>query len=675
MCCVLGDDRFSVHLLEATQPRADAESWREIAARLEASIVVSGAIENADAVCELLKDSESLAVFVARILARLARAAPGDAEVLRFEGVRELDRGARAASFDEYGHYELHAHFRGSIPFDDLWRDWMCNARSRAMWRVEVVHGGETRARRLQRAADVHRDVLGVGRAPRDFERSLHGLVLAIRAQLASPQAIRYFLVLINTRRAFLVRRGDTGLAPFTDAYGRVAKASKRRWLRTDARARVRDVCRKFESTGCQVLELRPTLKENRRETQAALRSLVLGYLDYVETAAHPLAMGLVCSFFKQEAVNGRGRVHGGRGDGDMVEWLHRQQHLWARQAEDLVAILDEVPAIRAFVVGVDAAGRERGAPTRFLAKPYGVIQAYNERFNLFGERGRTFDVGALARRFSSNTTSEDVWRDLNQEPAYSRLGSRVRLGFTVHAGEDFVDPVTGLREVWEAVHCLGLQPGDRLGHALVLALRKHELEAWIEDHSDGQRPPERRKPAGVHALDMAWAHGRAGTSRVSDLELSRAVVDAVRDVPIHDSARRILGSNQPPARVPFFGASFYDPRTPESGSTARVVFDEEWSGRFLELRQQVEDFVVQRGIVIESCPSSNCIVAGLQKPPLQTLLRHNESLQVALATDDPGIFEAWPDQELARLEDANDRARVLRAARRASFVRRTDHV
>lgn len=666
LCRFVGEGVSAGVLLEATEPRA-ADRWPQTAAKLEMLVEDSGA---ASTLRPLLREAGGLDVFMAQVFARLAQGAQDDG-LLRFEGLGELSSRERSGATAD-GYHELHAHFRGSIPFEDLWADWMHRARSRAKWRHEILYRGETRARRLERAANVHEAVTGLRPGTKSARPGevVRGLMLLVRAQMAGPVAIRYLLILVNTRRAFLVRRDAVGLASFTRAYARVARASKRRWLRHDTRARVQDVCRRFEATGCRVLELRPTLKANRRETQAALRELVLGYLEYVKRSTDPIAMGLVCSFFKQDGVTGC--RHGERKDIDTVERLCAQQRLWVRQAKDLIAILDAVPAIRAFVVGVDAAGRERGAPCRFFAAAYRVIRDYNRRYNLVAARGRTFDVADLELR-TRGLPVEAAWAGLNGEPPWSRLGSRARLGFTIHAGEDFVDPVTGLREVWEAIDYLDLQPGDRIGHALVLALRAEALESWIEDHADGQDPPERSKPAGVHALDMAWAHGRVSTPRASDLELSRAVIDAVRDLPIHDSAGLLLRSPDPPARVPLFGAAFLEPETPASGCAARVTFDETWKRDFERMRRQVEEFVVQRGVVIESCPSSNCVVAGLREPPLKTLL-DNELLQVALATDDPGLLGAWPDDELARLDHDADRERVLQTARRASFVRRTDH-
>ena len=46
----------------------------------------------------------------------------------------------------------------------------------------------------------------------------------------------------------------------------------------------------------------------------------------------------------------------------------------------------------------------------------------------------------------------------------------------TIHVGEDFLDVADGLRAIDEAIHFLGLESGDRLGHALALGI---DARAW----------------------------------------------------------------------------------------------------------------------------------------------------------------------------------------------------
>jgi hypothetical protein len=65
-----------------------------------------------------------------------------------------------------------------------------------------------------------------------------------------------------------------------------------------------------------------------------------------------------------------------------------------------------------------------------------------------------------------------------------------------VHAGEDFVHLLTGLRRLDEAIERLGLRPGDRLGHALSLGL---DVQGWAKRAGNVVMPVETR------LLDLAW--------------------------------------------------------------------------------------------------------------------------------------------------------------------------
>ena len=81
---------------------------------------------------------------------------------------------------------------------------------------------------------------------------------------------------------------------------------------------------------------------------------------------------------------------------------------------------------------------------------------------------------------------------------------------------------------------------------------------------------------------------------------------------------------------------------------------------------------LVRRRIVVESCPTSNLVVANLDQPPLLTLLE-TADLRVALATDDPGFLGVFPRAELRHVVRQEYRERLLATAAQASFVRRAE--
>ncbi|MDE6338310.1 MAG: hypothetical protein K2K97_00805, partial [Muribaculaceae bacterium] len=95
------------------------------------------------------------------------------------------------------------------------------------------------------------------------------------------------------------------------------------------------------------------------------------------------------------------------------------------------------------------------------------------------------------------NPRTDDEWREasshlLGIDAASSEIGCRPEIfahafrvlkaaGYsaTFHAGEDFYDLADGLRAIDEAIKFLGLQAGDRLGHALALGI---DAEAFYKD-------------------------------------------------------------------------------------------------------------------------------------------------------------------------------------------------
>jgi len=117
-------------------------------------------------------------------------------------------------------------------------------------------------------------------------------------------------------------------------------------------------------------------------------------------------------------------------------------------------------------------------------------------------------------------------------------------------------------------------------------------------------------------------------------------------------------------------GVRFEDPGElhPEDWTWVRV--DRPWRRLFEHLRWRVLTLLVQREIVVESCPTSNIVVANLTRPPLDVLTRV-PGLRCVLATDDPGLLGAFPAAEMHRwVTDERQRGELLAASEQASFVR-----
>ncbi|MBW3497191.1 antiviral RADAR system adenosine deaminase RdrB [Janthinobacterium sp. NKUCC08_JDC] len=72
----------------------------------------------------------------------------------------------------------------------------------------------------------------------------------------------------------------------------------------------------------------------------------------------------------------------------------------------------------------------------------------------------------------------------------------------SIHAGEDYAHPLSGLRHIDETVRFCEMRSGDRLGHALALGL---EPAAWVDKHGDMLLPAEE------HLDNLVWAWHYAG--------------------------------------------------------------------------------------------------------------------------------------------------------------------
>lgn len=125
-----------------------------------------------------------------------------------------------------------------------------------------------------------------------------------------------------------------------------------------------------------------------------------------------------------------------------ITEYRHYQYRNRLDQwADALVRFREQYPLTARLVRGIDACSQEIGCRPEVFAPVF--------------------------RRLSSHTK---IWDDLNMEFPVPQLGK------TFHVGEDFLDPADGLRAIDETIRFLGMNRGDRLGHALALGI---DVEDW----------------------------------------------------------------------------------------------------------------------------------------------------------------------------------------------------
>lgn len=66
--------------------------------------------------------------------------------------------------------------------------------------------------------------------------------------------------------------------------------------------------------------------------------------------------------------------------------------------------------------------------------------------------------------------------------PSFRRLREHGLCHFTYHAGEDFFHVLSGLRAIYEAIEFLGMQAGDRIGHATAAGV---DVRIWKQNVGD----------------------------------------------------------------------------------------------------------------------------------------------------------------------------------------------
>ncbi|MCB1172860.1 MAG: hypothetical protein KDK39_04815, partial [Leptospiraceae bacterium] len=187
-------------------------------------------------------------------------------------------------------------------------------------------------------------------------------------------------------------------------------------------------------------------------------------------------------------------------------------------------------------------------------------------------------------------------------------------LALLYHVGESFTDKSveSACRWVYEAAQ----MGAHRLGHCLAVGIPARFFWGSERQESAGER---------LATLQFLLEHRGALQARHSSFDWSaiQAEYDGLRSrlQPVSSSELRATSS---PAQV-----------------SVTLRYDEQ---RCLQLAV-LQDYILERlaglAVVIESCPTSNLRIGGLQRPELHPLRRFLEAgIKVVLGSDDPGILD-----------------------------------
>ncbi|MDD3886206.1 MAG: hypothetical protein PHI35_05005 [Victivallaceae bacterium] len=137
-------------------------------------------------------------------------------------------------------------------------------------------------------------------------------------------------------------------------------------------------------------------------------------------------------------------------GDDPFNQQIRYQDYLFEnwRMLRLMLKVFRACPELTFFYRGLDVANRERSVPSWVIAPLY-----------------REFRYQMRADRFESSVSR----------------GEFMPPRMTAHAGEEFAHPVSGLRNIFEAIHFFGMESGDRIGHGVALGI---DIAQWASSHN-----------------------------------------------------------------------------------------------------------------------------------------------------------------------------------------------
>jgi Adenosine deaminase len=423
------------------------------------------------------------------------------------------------------------------------------------------------------------------------------------------------------------------GLSRFVDRFdtmGSIRDAALSHIRRTQVSESLRAAAPTRDVVGAEFRKsiAKATRADAAAEIRASVEEHLDGFTEFLDRTGRSLALTMPVTFVRRLRLG----VHQAAG---LTELRHAIECAYG-----LSQFLDNYPQLSGFIHAVDVVGPENGSQNW----PYAVAM------DILG--------------------THDIVR-------------------CVHAGESFAHRLTGLRKVAEWFAYDVPRP-HRIGHGLALDA----------DASDAVVRSAVSPPMLVDALlDLAWA---AGTSAVPENEAIQLIqvlatqastqfgaVSAVDWVEGARMLRTIEGLKQSNViskdadgwrvmpddlvsemRGLLSGSALAaNLLACEFGEPRRVFLTQDHAEQFLafearyvdELREEVSDDVRQGGATIESCPTSNLILAGIRSYSLHPMWAFVRSggFGVTVSTDDPIVFGTSIVDEFRRLH-AHDLHQVL---------------
>lgn len=170
-----------------------------------------------------------------------------------------------------------------------------------------------------------------------------------------------------------------------------------------------------------------------------------------------------------------------------------------------------------------------------------------------------------------------------------------VTLHLSIHAGEDYAHPLSGLRHVDETVLFCQMRKGDRLGHGLALGISPDE---WFDRHGEALLPVD------DHVDNLVWAWHQAGV--------------LIRDKQLPEAQRVLKRLEQRIDRfIPYVS---WLPRTVEPSKPSLQALYEAWSLRrncCYQVLNQPQNMLIGDSKSTIGAPDLHVIEGQIDKPDI----------------------------------------------------------
>lgn len=269
--------------------------------------------------------------------------------------------------------------------------------------------------------------------------------------------------------------------------------------------------------------------------------------------------------------------------------------------------------------------------------------------------------------------------------------GTRSGLGLTIHAGEEFHSLLEGMRAIDESIRFAGMQAGDRIGHGLALGL---DPEEWRQNHDGVVLQPRLSR-----LDDLVWVYpllcelGLAKLASQAENEMEKLAdilynqsTDQSSHRPSHRQLfrawelRKYLHDSQESYETPLLqqvrcmqkeGLRHFGDAEPlwkqylsdetlfEKGQEfIEVTIDADWANGIRKIQDHYLLSMAQKGIVIETNPSSNVAISAVSAYTKHPIFRwyppdtifNSQMPAVVVGSDDPSIFGTELYHEYAAL-------------------------